>query len=92
MAALRGAGHLPEVHDPLADPGEAKALYGIELHRELDGLGGYDVLVGAVPHAQYRGLDAEDFRRLVVPGGLLADLKGMWRDRPLPDGLRRWTV
>ncbi|MDJ0610444.1 MAG: nucleotide sugar dehydrogenase [Kiloniellales bacterium] len=92
VAALRGAGHLPEVHDPLADPGEAKALYGIDLHRELDGLGGYDALVGAVPHAQYRDLDAEDFRRLITPGGLLADLKGMWRDWPLPGGLRRWTV
>ncbi len=92
VAALRGAGHLPEVHDPLADPGEAKALYGVDLHRELDGLGGYDALVGAVPHAQYRDLDAEDFRRLITPGGLLADLKGMWRDWPLPGGLRRWTV
>ncbi len=92
VAALRGAGHLPEVHDPLADPGEAKALYGIELHRELDPLGGYHALVGAVPHGQYRNLGAEDFRRLVVPGGLLADLKGIWRDRSLPDGLRRWTV
>ncbi len=91
-AGRRAAGHLPEVHDPLADPGEAKALYGIELHRELDTLSGYGALVGAVPHREYRKLGAEDFRRLVAPGGLLADLKGMWKDRPLPEGLRRWMV
>jgi hypothetical protein len=29
---------------------------------------------------------------LLRPGGLLADLKGLWRELRLPDGIRRWTL
>jgi hypothetical protein len=29
---------------------------------------------------------------MVAPGGLLADLKGMWRDRELDPAVSRWTL
>ena len=54
--------------------------------------GGYDCLIGAVAHDAYRNFTTEDFARLVRPGGLVADIKGMWRDIVLPDGLRRWQA
>jgi UDP-N-acetyl-D-galactosamine dehydrogenase len=90
--ALRVLGHEVHVHDPLADPHEAQEEYGIALTGPLAGLNGYDGLVGAVPHQEYRGFAVADFRRLVRDGGLVADLKAMWRDAELPAGLRRWQL
>ncbi len=80
------------VHDPLADAGEAAALYGLELLGELPTDGGYDAIVGAVAHDAYRAFTAADFARLAAPGALVADIKGMWRDTTLPEGLRRWQL
>jgi UDP-N-acetyl-D-galactosamine dehydrogenase len=45
-----------------------------------------------VPHAAYRGFAPARFASLLTPGGLVADIKGMWRDIVLPDGLRRWQA
>jgi len=85
-------GYEVDVHDPLADPEEAKAYYAVDIRRDLAGLAGYSGLVGAVPHEMYGGFDAETFRTLLKPGGLVADIKGIWRDAALPDGLRRWQL
>jgi UDP-N-acetyl-D-galactosamine dehydrogenase len=45
-----------------------------------------------VPHAEYRNFTNAELTRLVKAGGLVADLKGMWRDRKLPAGLKYWTL
>jgi UDP-N-acetyl-D-galactosamine dehydrogenase len=58
----------------------------------LDQLAGFDAVLGAVPHATYRDLADAELARLVRAGGLVADLKGMWRARKLPDGLKYWTL
>ena len=79
-----------DVHDPNADPKEALHLCGVELMVTLDGQGGYDAVIGAVPHDPYRGFTAESFTDLLAPGGLLVDIKGIWRHVELPAGLRRW--
>jgi UDP-N-acetyl-D-galactosamine dehydrogenase len=92
VRGLRSRGHRVAVHDPLADAAEAKALYGIELMAGLDRAGGFDALVGAVAHDVYQAFTAADFARLVAPGGLIADVKGMWRGTALPSGLRRWQL
>ncbi len=92
VAGLRAAGHAVDVHDPLADSGEAKRLYGIDLLPGLEGIGGYDCVVGAVTHAAYRALSAEALAGLLRAGGLLADVKGMWRHLALPEGVRRWQL
>ena len=88
---LTELGHRVDVHDPLADPAEAKAIYGIDL---LPALGGraYDAVIGAVPHAAYAGLDGAALAELLTEDGLVADVKGMWREVNLPDGLRRWQL
>ena len=92
IAALRAAGATVAVHDPLADPVEAKALYGLDLEPALPATGGFDALIAAVPHAAYREFAEATFTGLVRPGGLIADIKGIWRKRPLPQTLRRWQL
>jgi UDP-N-acetyl-D-galactosamine dehydrogenase len=92
VAGLRARGHAVAVHDAFADREEAKAHYGIDLAGDLAGLAGFDALVGAVPHAPYVALTAADFARLARGGGLVADIKGMWRRSPLPGSLRRWQL
>ena len=88
---LEALGHEVTVHDPLADPGEARHEYGLDLAGEaLDGQ--YELVVVAVPHAAYAALGNDHLGRLVASGGLLADLKNLYGGRPLPDGVERWTL
>jgi len=95
VRGLTRRGHQVDVHDPLADPREALSLYGIELlapgTAAPDGAV-YDCLIGAVAHDAYRTLDAAALGRLVRPGGLVADVKGIWRDVALTDERRRWEL
>lgn len=89
---LAGLGAEVAVHDPLGDPAEAEREYGLALAGDLGRLSGFDGVVGAVAHDLYRRMDDGDFARLVRPGGLVADIKGIWRGRTLPAGLRRWAL
>ena len=72
--ALSARGHSVMVHDPHADTEEARHEYGIDLAPTLTGT--HDLVLLAVPHAEYLAMGAEQLRTLVAPGGLLADLKG----------------
>jgi UDP-N-acetyl-D-galactosamine dehydrogenase len=87
---LQWLGHEVAVADPLADPDEVGREYGLEL-TDLDGAR-YDLVVGAVPHREYRDLSDERIAALVAAGGTLADLKGMWRDRTIAPGIDRWSL
>ena len=89
---LAAGGSTVDVHDPIADVRAAKRLYGIDLVPTLDGLGDYDAVVGAVPHADFLKLDGDALAALLRPSGLVADIKGMWRTVDLPDGLRHWQL
>jgi UDP-N-acetyl-D-galactosamine dehydrogenase len=73
-SALAARGHTVAVHDPHADREEASHEYGIDLLEPLEGR--YDLVLLAVPHREYLAMGAGELRRLVAPGGLLADLKG----------------
>src|SRR5690606_30043484 len=79
-------------HDPLADPAEAEALYGLTPLSTLPDGQAFDAVLAAVPHHAYVRLDDARIVGLLRPGGLLADLKGIWRELALPDGIRRWTL
>jgi UDP-N-acetyl-D-galactosamine dehydrogenase len=88
---LTARGHKVTVHDPVADPAHARREYGFEL--DADALGrSYDLVVCAVTHDAYRAMDAGAIEALVAPGGLVADLKGIWRDTPLDRGIGRWSL
>jgi UDP-N-acetyl-D-glucosamine/UDP-N-acetyl-D-galactosamine dehydrogenase len=92
IAGLEARGHEVTVADPLADPEEAEALYGVTLLSELDGMRGFDAIAGAVPHTAYASLSAEALAAMLVPDGLVADIKGMWRGLSLREGIRRWAL
>lgn len=90
--ALKQRGHSVDIHDPFADQAEAKHEYGVGLMSSLDGATGYDCVVGAVPHDTYVDFKGESFERLVKNGGLVADIKGMWRGIQMPAGIRLWRL
>jgi len=94
IRGLVARGHQVHIHDPHADAADAESLYGLRLMTDAATLtaanGRYDCLVGAVAHREYRELGAATFAKLLNPGGLIADIKGMWRQVALSDGLVRW--
>jgi UDP-N-acetyl-D-galactosamine dehydrogenase len=92
VRGLERRGHQVHVHDPLADPDEARAFYDIELLPALEAAGPVAAVVGAVAHAPYRALDGTALTRLLRPGGLVADVKGMWRGGALPAAIRYWGL
>ena len=63
---------------------------GLEL-TEPDGRR-YDLVIGAVPHKAYRDLTDAELEGMLNPGGMLADIKGMWRDRSLDPSIARWSL
>jgi UDP-N-acetyl-D-galactosamine dehydrogenase len=79
-------------HDPLADPAEAEALYGLTPASVLPEGQAFDAVLAAVPHHAYASLDGARIVGLLRPGGLLADLKGLWRNLELRHGIRRWVL
>ena len=89
---LETKGFLVEVHDPLADSGEAREAFGVSLALSLDNIGLFDCIVGAVPHSAYTEFTAETFSSLLVDGGLIADVKGIWRNLDLPKTYSRWVL
>lgn len=72
VAELVDYGLHVDVHDPLADPNEAQAEYGLNLV-PVPKPGAYDAAVLAVAHDSF---DA-DVRRFVREGGVIQDLKGV---------------
>ncbi len=92
ISGLRAHGHEVDAHDPFADPAEAAELCGLRLMRSLADARGYDAVVGAVAHDEYRAFTTATFARLGTPGALFADVKGIWRNTELPEGMRRWEL
>ena len=79
------------MHDPLADPAEALHEYNVALDAgALDRT--FDAVIAAVPHREYRELGIERIAQLLGDGGLLADIKGMWRGQPTPAAIQRWGL
>jgi len=68
-----------DVVDPNADPGEVNKEYGLELKDKPTGK--YDVVIVAVSHEQYLGLDEAYFSKLLDKKGILVDIKGIYRDK-----------
>jgi UDP-N-acetyl-D-galactosamine dehydrogenase len=87
---LQWLGYDVEVADPVARAEEIEREHGLKVTQPNGRR--YDLVVGAVAHRGYRELPDEELTSLLAPGGTLADLKGMWRDRRLDPALDRWTL
>ena len=88
---LEWLGHQVTIHDPLADPIAAKREYGLKVEPKAFGRS-YDVVVAAVAHQAYRTMTPAALAGTLRPGGLVADLDGIWRDQAFPAGTDRWTL
>jgi UDP-N-acetyl-D-galactosamine dehydrogenase len=85
VTELRSFGIRVLVHDPLADPEEAKREYGISL-TPWDGLGEHGALILAVPHREYRTRPVSELTDLLVPNGCLVDVKSTLDAEKLQNG------
>lgn len=92
VRAIRDFGHEVEIHDPCADPIEAQGEYDLTLRQTLDGIAPVDCVIGAVRHEAYCDFTSAILETLVVSGGLVADLKGMWRGIDMPPEYTRWNL
>ena len=87
---LDALGYEVALTDPIADAAEATRDYG-RAPITLNGAA-YDLVVAAVAHDEYRALDDAQLAGLVAEGGMLADLKGIWRTRDLAPSIDRWAL
>lgn len=92
LQALRQFGYIVDVHDAKALPEEAITHLNEKLVPSLDGLEPYDCVLGAVPHKEYLKLSGDTFKKLLKPRSILADLKNMWPNVKLPEGIQYWTL
>ena len=75
-----------DIHDPHADPDKAHAEYGLTLTQDApEALSGYDAVILAVAHAEYRALGADAIRAIGRPGAVFFDLKAVF-PRAASDG------
>ena len=82
------------VHDPLAEPESARAVYQIEL-TSLEDFRNLDALILAVPHDAYRALTPAELKQFFASPdtGVLLDLKGfLERDAVLAHGMSVWRL
>jgi len=90
--ALSNRGHAVTIHDPLADPTEAKHELGVDIAVALPD-GRFDCVVGAVSHDAFASIDPAGLTALLSTNGLVADIKRMWQPEAVrAEGLRSWTL
>ena len=68
-----------DVEDPYADSDELKHEYGFELAASTGK--DYDAVIVTVPHNEYKELDDAHFVSITKAHGMVADLKGIYRNK-----------
>jgi len=66
------------VEDPFADSDQLHDEYGFGLAENISN--DYDAVIIAVPHEPYKKLDENYFASITKQHGLVADLKGLYRN------------
>jgi UDP-N-acetyl-D-galactosamine dehydrogenase len=74
ITELQSYGARVYVHDPIADPREARHEYGVELVK-WDDLPKAAALVAAVSHKEYRAQPLQVYLEKLQPNGVVADVK-----------------
>jgi UDP-N-acetyl-D-galactosamine dehydrogenase len=91
VAELRAFGIEALVHDPLANPAEAKHEYGLELC-EMSALRELDGLILAVPHRGFRENGFAAALASLAPGGVFVDVKSVVDRALIPAGITYWSL
>ncbi|HEY6504235.1 MAG TPA: nucleotide sugar dehydrogenase [Chitinophagaceae bacterium] len=68
-----------EVEDPYADSDELEHEYGFGLVKKI--ASDYDAVIITVPHKDFISLDDSYYASITKPHGLVADLKGIYRNK-----------
>lgn len=68
-----------DVEDPHADSKELEHEYGFGLVEKV--ANDYDAVIIPVPHKQYKDLDESYFASITKPHAMVADLKGIYRNK-----------
>ena len=84
---LRSYGVKVEIVDPHADTDELKHEYGFGLNKLAKG---YDGVIVAVNHKEYKSLDEKYFTSILSKKGILVDVKGMYKGKI--KGLTYWSL
>ncbi|MCG8686127.1 MAG: nucleotide sugar dehydrogenase [Desulfobacterales bacterium] len=80
------------VHDPSADPMEAREYYGVTLS-DWEDLTDLSAIILAVPHAWYKEKPAVEFSNRLEKGGCLVDVKSMLDQSEIEQtGIRFWRL
>jgi UDP-N-acetyl-D-galactosamine dehydrogenase len=92
VAELEAYGIRTLVHDPLAEPSEALAIYNIQLS-SMDEFSGLDAMVFSVAHGQYRTLTPRECMQMLVPGGCIIDVKSIFKPEDFENtGFSYWRL
>jgi UDP-N-acetyl-D-galactosamine dehydrogenase len=91
VTELREFGITASVADPLADAGEAKHEYGIDLV-PLEALSQLDGLILAVPHKILGQAGWERLFATLSPGGVLIDVKSVISRDRVPPEIHYWSL
>ena len=76
---LNDYGVIVDVIDPFANPEEVRKCYGFDLKHQPEGP--YNAIIAAVAHTAYLDLTEEYFLKMSVGNGILADIKGLYRNK-----------
>ena len=76
---LKASGIQVDVEDPFADSHELTEEYGFGLIEKL--ANDYDAIIITVPHGPYLKLDEAYFTAISKPDAMIADLKGVYRNK-----------
>ncbi len=87
---LREFGIETLIHDPLADPDQARRDFGLEMNR-LETFRDLDALILAVSHSAYLG-DRERLLAMLRPGGVFVDLKSAFAPSELRPDISYWSL
>ncbi len=79
LKSLQQHSHHVDVHDPHARPEDVRHEYGFEILTSLPAKGDYDALALLVAHNDYKAIEPPSLRSLIKPGGVIYDMKGVWR-------------
>ena len=79
ISEFKSFGLLVDVVDPYASSKELKHEYDFELADKIEP--GYDAVVVCVNHKEYLTLDEKYFKSILSEGGVLVDVKGIYRNK-----------
>ncbi len=91
LTELRQFGIEPLVHDAMADAEEAMDEYGIKL-TDLDQFADLHAVIVAVPHVEYGNRVGPGIAELLLPDGIVVDVKSAIDPATLPANIAYWSL